>query len=374
MYFVEKSNEKKYFKKLDYILLIPVMILTIIGFFAVNSAAYTMSGGSKIVLMQGIGIVLGLIFMFIIGYIDYKDLKILGLIIYGVSIGLLILVLVIGDEQSGSRSWLSIVGVSFQPAEIAKISFIIMAGSFLDKMRDSEWLDIVNIFKLTLISGVPIVLVLLQKDYGTALVFFVILFVLLFVYGIKYRYFLILGAIGSVGAILSWIFVLNEARKNRIRVFLDPQMDPLGAGYNVISSKRTIGSGQIFGKGLFQGIQTQNGGVPVKESDFIFSVIGEELGFIGAIIVIGIILFLLLRCMYIANVSRDNFGAFIVSGITGMYAAHFIENIGMTIGLVPVTGIPLPFVSAGGSAILTNFIGLGIILSVSIRRKKELFK
>ncbi|MFZ5985961.1 MAG: FtsW/RodA/SpoVE family cell cycle protein, partial [Bacillota bacterium] len=170
-----------------------------------------------------------------------------------------------------------------------------------------------------------------------------------------------------------WFFVLNEKRKDRIRVFFNPELDPLGSGWNVIRSKMAIGSGQIFGKGLFKGIQTQNSSVPVKESDFIFSVVGEELGFVGAVIILVLVFFILMRCVYIAKNARDSYGSFLVTGVTSFLAIHFIENIGMSIGLLPVTGIPLPFVSAGGSSMLTNYIAMGIVLSVSMRRQRVIF-
>jgi rod shape determining protein RodA len=214
----------------------------------------------------------------------------------------------------------------------------------------------------------------LQKDFGTTMVFLFIIVTMLFIYGIKYRYFLIVLGFGVLSSPFAWFFALNEKRRDRIRVFIDPERDPLGAGMNVSRSKLAIGSGQITGKGLFEGPQTQNSAVPVKESDFIFSVIGEELGFIGALIIILLIMVLLIRCIYIAMNAREHFGSFMVVGISSMFAIHFIENIGMSIGILPVTGIPLPFISAGGSSMVTNLTAVGILLSISMRQKKVIFQ
>ena len=196
---------------------------------------------------------------------------------------------------------------------------------------------------------------------------------MVFICQIKYKY-----IIYSISAFLLttpfiWEYALNDNRRKRILVFLNPNLDQQGSGYNVIRSKMAIGSGQLFGKNLFHGIQTQNSAVPVKESDFIFSVIGEELGFIGSLLIVLLITFILLRCIYIAKHSRDSYGSFLVIGVVSMLGIHFAENIGMSIGLFPVTGIPLPFISAGGSSMVTSYIAIGIVLSVSMRSQKVLF-
>jgi len=168
--------------------------------------------------------------------------------------------------------------------------------------------------------------------------------------------------------------VLKPHQKKRILTFIFPGSDS-DASYQVDKARIAIGSGKLFGKGLYEGIQTQaeSGGVPIKESDFIFTVVGEELGFIGALVMIILIYFILMRCLYIAKNSRDKFGSFLVAGVTAMFAFHFIENIGMCVGVLPVTGIPLPFVSYAGTAMITNYVALGIVLSVSMRRKRTLF-
>jgi rod shape determining protein RodA len=222
-------------------------------------------------------------------------------------------------------------------------------------------------------SAIPMALVVAEKDFGTVLVYMFMFFVLIFICGLPYKYIITMLGTFILSTPLIWFFVLNDKRRNRILVFLDPELDPLGAGFNVIRSKMAIGSGQVYGKGIFKGIQAQNGTVPVSESDFIFSVVGEELGFIGAVIIILLFCFILIRCIYIAKNARDSYGMFVIVGITSMWAFHAIENIGLSIGVLPCTGIPLPFVSTGGSYMLTSFIAVGIVLSISMRRKKEIF-
>ncbi len=278
----------------------------------------------------------------------------------------------IGD-QYGSRSWIDLGFITFQPADLAKISYVLLASVFLERIYDEQKNRKVNIFKFLIYSAIPIGLVLAQKDFGTALVFIFMFFILVFICGIAYKYLVIMVTAFLLSMPFIWFFVLNDKRQNRIKVFLNPELDPLDAGYNVIKSKLAIGSGQIYGKGLFKGIQTQGRYVPVSESDFIFSVVGEELGFIGAIIIILLICFILIRCIYIARKARDSYGMFVAIGITAMWAFHAMENIGMSVGVLPVTGIPLPFVSSGGSYMLTSYLAVGIILSISMRRKKEIF-
>ncbi len=374
MYFVEKTKGLNFFKNFDYPLFVAVLILSFIGLAVVRSATLTrVDGGLRSIAVQLIGIALGIISAVILSSIDYKDFKALGIIIYAVSIALLIFVLKWGTgEELGSRSWINIKGItSFQPSELAKIAFIMVISIFLERISEGQKKH--NIIKLILYSSVLIGLVVAQQDYGTTMVFMFIFFAMLFVCKLPYKYIFMMIGTFLASTPFIWFFVLNDTRRGRIISFIYPELDPLGAGLNVSRSKCAIGSGQMFGKGLFDGIQTQNSSVPVKESDFIFSVIGEELGFIGSIVVILLIIFILVRCIYIAKNSRDAYGSFLVIGVAAMLAFHAFENIGMGIGILPVTGIPLPFVSSGGSALVTYYMAIGIVLSVSIRRKRVLF-
>lgn len=374
MYVMEKTKDFNFFKKFDYILFSAIIILSIIGTFVVSSAVNTMPTARRMMIVHVGAILVGIVASIIISCIDYKDYRTLGIFFYIITTGLLVYVLFAGTgEQYGSRSWIDLGFITFQPADLAKITYILLASVFLERIYDEQNNKRANILKFLIYSAIPIGLIILQKDFGTALVFIFIFFVLVFICGIAYKYLVIMVTAFLLTTPLIWFFALNDARRKRIFVFLNPELDPLGAGYNVIRSKMAIGSGQIYGKGLFKGIQTQNRSVPVSESDFIFSVVGEELGFIGAIIVILLICIILLRCIYIARKARDSYGMFVAIGIAAMWAFHAMENIGMSVGVLPVTGIPLPFVSSGGSYMLTSYLAVGIVLSISMRRKKEIF-
>lgn len=374
MYVVEKTKDFNFFKKFDYILFSAVIVLSIIGAFVVSSAVHPLTSGKRIIIVHVGAILVGIVASIIISLIDYKDYKTLGVFFYIITTGLLVYVLFAGTgEQYGSKSWIDLGFITFQPADLAKITYILLASVFLERIYDEQNNKMANILKFLIYSAIPIALIVVQKDFGTALVFIFIFFVLVFICGIAYKYLVILATAFLLSTPFIWFYLLNDTRRKRIFVFLNPELDPLGAGYNVIRSKMAIGSGQIYGKGLYRGIQTQNRSVPVSESDFIFSVVGEELGFIGAIIVIFLICVILMRCIYIARKARDSYGMFVAIGITAMWAFHAMENIGMSVGVLPVTGIPLPFVSAGGSYMLTSYLAVGIILSISMRRKKEIF-
>jgi rod shape determining protein RodA len=376
MYFVEKTRGLNYFKYYDYILFISVLVLSGIGILVLKSATTAMDDGINIITKQSITLGIGIVLALAISTFDYKDFKTLGIIFYLVSVVLLIYVLFKGTGASkwGSNSWMKVpVFGSFQPSEIAKITFVIVVSTFFERLKEGQDQPGKNLIKLLIYSAIPIGLVVLQKDFGTSMVFVFMLLAMSFVYGMPYKY--IFGTIiASVPAcVFTWFFLLNQKRRNRILYFLNPEADESGSGYQILRSIRTIGSGKIFGKQIFHGIQTQRGTVPVRESDFIFTVIGEELGFIGSSIIVLLIFAILLRCFYIAKNSRDFYGSFLVIGLTAMMGFHFIENIGMNIGILPITGIPLPFISMGGSAMVTNYIAVGIILSVSMRRKRTIF-
>lgn len=382
MYFVEKTKSIHYLKQFDYLLFGAVLLLSFIGI-AVLKSAIGDPGLGKTLQKQIFCLAIGVVAALTISAVDYKDFKTMGFIFYVGSIVLLILVLAVGDEEHGSRSWLTVPVVgTFQPSEFAKVAFTVVLPVFFERLKEGQQ-TVKNAVKLVVYAAIPIALVILQRDIGTAMVFIFAFVVMLFIYGIPYRYFLIaLGAFAASAPVL-WFFVIPEKFphiKKRILSFIFPETDLQDSGWQVSRSKATIGSGQLFGKGLFHGLQTQNSSsaissnyIPEKQTDFIFSVIGEELGFVGVMLVIAIIFFILFRCIYISMNSRDAYGAFMAVGIASILGFHFIENIGMCVGVLPVTGIPLPFVSRGGSALAANYLNVGIMLSVSMRRRKTIF-
>lgn len=322
---------------------------------------------------QLVNFAVGLAFFVIVLVLDYHFYKKLSNTMYvGIVILLLILVLV-GKTSRGVAGWfiLSSINRAIQPAELCKIVLIIMFAKIIANSieKHGKLKGVKDIGLILVICGIPTGLVLWQPDFGTAFVFICILIFMLFVSGISWKYIVPTLVIAAVLAPLFYFFVLNPDQQDRIRVFLDPEMDPLGAGYNVIQSKLSIGSGQLTGKGFFTaGTLAQLKYVPERHTDFIFSGIVEGIGFIGGTAIIILYFTLIFRWIYNAYKSGDAFGMCIIVGCAAMIIAHVFENIGMTIGLMPVTGIPLPFISYGGSNLLTSMIAVGLVVNVYMRR------
>ena len=277
---------------------------------------------------------------------------------------------------NGATSWFNLKFFAFQPAEFAKIFVILLFAFVLCRIQTKGKEQINKPLKLILcmlVVLVPVLLIVKQPDYGTAIAFLVAMALMLFTAGLDKKY--IIGTIVLVAVALPILynFVLPDHAKSRIKIFLNPDSDPRGSGYNVIQSKLAIGAGSLTGMGLLKGNQTQLGFLYPKTTDFIFSVIGEEMGFIvaGSIIIIYVVL--ITKAVYIAKTAKDDLGSYIAMGIAGVFLFHMLENIGMTMGLLPITGVPLPFVSYGGSSLLTNFIMIGLLLNISGRRQKAIF-
>ncbi|MBZ4645014.1 MAG: rod shape determining protein RodA [Petroclostridium sp.] len=368
--------DKKLLRNLDTITIIIVVILVSVGIVAISSATHVHETGDYwAVKRQIMWFVAGLIAMVVVMSIDYNTLGNLSVYMYFFSLLLLVAVLIpgVGVVRNGARSWFDIKVSLIQPAEFIKIIMIITFSKHIEKIKESNESDINSIKNLcTLVAhmALPIFLILKQPDWGTAAVFIGIMIVILFIAGISYKY--IVAAFATSAAVLPllFFFVMKEYQRERLLVFWDPNRDPLGRGYHVIQSKIAIGSGQLYGKGLFHGTQTHLGYLPEQHTDFIFSVIGEELGFIWSSIIIILFVILLLRFLYLATLAKEDFGSYIIIGITAMIFFHILINIGMTMGLAPVTGIPLPFISYGGSSLLTNMMAIGLVLNVAMRRQK----
>lgn len=360
---------KENLKNFDTPLFFACVILAIIGLILVFSASKSY-GSLRIILVQSVAFITGVFICLVMAFWDYEFLSTKWLYIFGANIFLLVLVLIIGigAEEVGGNSWIDLGVIKFQPSEIVKIGYIICFAVQLDYFRE-DINNIKNILLFILHFAIIIGLILLQPDFGTAMVFVAIFTGMVFVAGINYKYILSAIGLGVVSAPLLWFFFLSEYQKDRIRVFLNPELDPLRSGYQVIQSKLAVGSGEIAGSGLLQGVQTQLGYLPAKHTDFIFSVAGEEFGFIGAFLIVALIVFIIIRCFHIAYNARNPLGTYIATGIGMMFLAQSFENICMTIGLMPVTGITLPFLSYGGSSLLTTFIAIGIVLNIKIRHR-----
>lgn len=365
--------KKKMLKNIEWGILICTNILIIIGLIALFSA--TQNSDYEEFKKQIMWLAISIPIMILVVLVDYEILAKISPVIYGLSIVLLVGVL-FTQPINGATSWYSIGPFSLQPAEFAKIAVVLFTAYVIVKIQKDDKNGVNNIFKLGLITLcviVPTLLIIKQPDYGTAIAFIISLAFMLFVANIDKKYIITVALLIVVLIPIAYFFILPEHAKARIDVYLNPDLDPRGAGYNIIQSKLAIGAGQMLGMGLLKGNQTQLGYLYPKTTDFIFAVIGEEMGFIVAGLVIILYIILITRSIYVAKTAKDNLGTYIAAGITGIFFFHMLENIGMTMGLLPITGIPLPFVSYGGSSMLTNLILIAILLNVSGRRKKTMF-
>lgn len=364
--------KKKAYKKFDYILFLTIFLLCAYGLVMVMTATLS-KGTMHYVKTQGIATGLGMVTIIILVLLDYQFLGKLYIPIYTVCIILLLAVWKygIGGSQWGADSWLEIGPLIFQPAEFVKIGLIISLSKLIDNHKE----DINEPFTLLKILGfafLPVVLILLQPDAGTAMVFMFFIAVMFFIAGVKWKYIGYALLLGILSLPVLW-FKLDDYQKKRFFNFLDPESDMSDSGYQAMQGKIAIGSGKVFGRGLFQGVYTQYGYIPEKQTDFIFPVMVEELGLIGGLGLIFLYFIMLSRLIKIARNSKDLFGSLMVIGITSMFLFHIWENIGMTIGLMPITGIPLPFISHGGTFQLSSMICIGIALSVGVHREELSF-
>ena len=364
---------KRELKNMEWGLLISAIILSIIGIIALFSA--TQETGYEEFQKQIVWVVVSLVAMVIVMLIDYEVLVKISPVFYGLFIILLIAVL-FTEPINGASSWFNIGGFSFQPGEFAKIFVILFLAFVISKIQYRYKEDINKPTRILIILAtvlVPVLLIIKEPDYGTAAAYIVALAVILFTSGLDKKYIIGTIILILIAVPLLYFFILPEHAKARIDIFLNPESDPRGAGYNIIQSKLAIGAGGLTGMGLLKGNQTQLGFLYPKTTDFIFAVIGEEMGFIVAGAIIIIYVYFITKVLYIAKTAKDTTGSIIASGIAGVFIFHFLENVGMVMGLLPITGVPLPFISYGGSSMITNFIMLGILLNISGKRQKTIF-
>ena len=358
--------DKKSIKRLDLTLIIVVILLNIISVMVIGSATQVNgSSDEKFYYMQRQGIFILANFIFVVGLlkIDYRNLLNISKHLYVFNLLALTAVMFLGKTALGAQRWIQLGPITIQPSEFSKIIMIITLAALLEYRKENLY-KLLDLFPVVLFVAVPMLLVMKQPDLGTSLVFGAITMGMLYVAGINPKIYF-----GSIGAALMcmpifWHF-LHEYQQNRIRVFLNPEMDPLGAGYHVIQSKIAIGSGLIFGKGFHQGTQSQLNFLPENHTDFIFAVVGEEFGFVGCAFVILLYSIFIYRALKIAQTANDDFGCFMATGIVAMFTFHIFVNVGMTTGIMPVTGIPLPFMSYGVSALTTNMIAVAMLLNIN---------
>lgn len=428
---------KRFFGNVDYFLLFATFSLCGIGIAAIYSAGVDANGlvVSNEYIKQLLWFFIGIFLLIGASLIDFSRFKDTSWIFFAISVFLLILTLLVGKVVNGSRSWLGFAGLGIQPAEFAKIATVLMLARYLDSSEfDSSFK---KLLKTGCILAIPLVLILAQPDFGSALVFFPAAIVMLTLADVDFRYILfgvlsivgififlsiplyvqnrpnpilymlvtqdsilyvvlifilILSIISSVGwfkfkkpyyywlsyslAILAFSIagataankLLKPYQIERLLVFIDPNIDPRGSGWNILQSTTAIGSGGFWGKGFLEGTHSHARYIPQQSTDFIFSIIAEEFGFVGCMVLFALYTIIFVRCFVLMETSKDRFSQFVVGGILGIFAFHFMINIGMAMGIMPVTGIPLYFVSYGGSALWSGLISIGILTGISARR------
>ncbi|MDO8483370.1 MAG: rod shape-determining protein RodA [Candidatus Limnocylindrales bacterium] len=300
---------------------------------------------------------------------DYRWLKTLAWPIYAVQLGLLVLTLLIGDGIGGSARWVEIGPLTFQFSEIAKILMIIVLASYLSS-RGRGLDSFASILGACLLVAPPLALVMLQPDLGTSLVFGAILAGMLWMSGASLRWLTVLGAGAVAMAPTAWTYVLLDYQKERLSSFLDANPDLQGAGYQLNQAQIAVGSGGFIGKGLTNGTQTQGNFLPVQATDFVFATLAEELGFIGGVVLFLLFILLLWRVLVAGWRSKDAFGTLFAAGVASMILFQLVVNVGMVLGMMPITGIPLPFVTHGGASLVSMAAGLGILQSINIRQTR----
>ncbi len=399
--------------KFDFYLFAYMIALCIIGLAAIYSATYSNPSAHNSFTRQVVWLGLSLVVFFIAYSLPTKIFKLLAFPLYVITIAILIFVIFYGRKIYGAQSWLIIGPFGFQPSELAKFSTVLMLADWLGGKGEGK--SQLQKTAVALIIGiVPFLLILLEPDLGTAIVFAVFTIAMIFWSGIDlFGLFVVLSPLIVVFASLfGWavlalvmvfvvlalayfkkdlftsasVFILNLAsgfffdfffkllkphQQKRILTFINPQSDPLGYGYNALQAKVAIGSGGLLGKGFLHGSQTQLRFIPEQRTDFIFAVIGEEFGFIGAMIVVVLFLLLFLRLLKLTLVSKDNFGGLFTIGVLSIFLVHFFINIGMNIGIAPVIGIPLPFISYGGSSLMANMFAVGVVMNLYRTRKER---
>ncbi len=371
---------KRWFVRADYVLLAVVITLSCFGAVMVSSATRHvlteegLSSPSKL-LVQLLSFGLGLGLMFLLMSIDYSKLLSLAPVIFGVCILLLIIALLRGDAIRGSTRWIALGPLHLQPSELTKIAVVIALAFYLSLRAEESALPSLQVFlHAAAIAAGPALLIVLQPDLGTPVVLFLIWLVIMFVLGARKTHLVAAVLLALLTFFVGWqTNVIRPQQKARITAFLNPEQDPHGAGWQLRQSLIAIGSGHLIGKGLFQGSQSNLAFIPDQETDFIFAVVGEELGFLGSFVLIAMLGVLLWRCGAVAAEAKDVSGRILAVGVLAMFSVQVVVNVGMVLGLMPIKGLPLPFISYGGSAMLANFAAVGLVESVFMRRHKITF-
>jgi len=360
--------DRRIFQNFDWTLFALVMSICAIGIMNIYSTGFSLiDNQSPLYLKQLQWIMFGLFLMMAAFLIDYRAINQAAYIIYAISIAALIFVALFGHTANGAQRWISFGFILFQPSELMKVTIIIALARYFDDHKSNEPYLLRELFVPFLMVIVPCVLILKQPDLGTALMIIIVSASIVLFIGMNWKSIMI--AVASVLVMLpaAWLF-LKDYQKDRLLTFLSPESDPLGTGYHIIQSMIAIGSGGFLGKGFLKGSQTQLKFLPEQQTDFVFSVFAEEWGFVGGLVLMVMFISLIIWGFKIALHSKDLLGTILAFGITTLIAWQMLINIGMVLGMMPVVGIPLPFLSYGGSAIVTLLGAIGLLMNVSVRR------
>ncbi len=368
------ADERRPIRHLDPVLLLTSLLLSVVGLFLVYSATnrslQTLHlDPGQFVKKQFTAMVLGFAMLVLVAAFDYRFYRVYAGFLYGVTVVALVLVQTpLGASPSGAQRWFTFGGFQLTPSEFAKIALAVMLGAVLSELRATEP-SLSDVLRVTMMAIVPIGLVFIQPDIGTTIVLVAILVGILVVAGSRPTH---LGVLALTALVLLFgafqLKVIKGYQLERISAFLDSSTDTQGSNYNRNQAEIAIGSGGLVGQGYLNGRLTNLDFVPEQHTDFIFTVAGEEFGFVGAAFILALFAILLWRAIRIAYLSKDGFGTYVAAGIAAMFAIQMFVNVGMVIGIMPITGIPLPFVSYGGSSMLANFIAVGLLLNIHMRR------
>lgn len=361
--------DRRLITNFDWTLLGITLILTFLGVLNLYSASYRFDSGSStaVFIKQVYYVLMGLSSILLILQIDYKNFERYAYWIYAFSIILLIAVIIAGKTGGGAKRWIGIGRFSYQPSELVKLSLILALAKYFHNRNNIGGYYLRDLFVPFMMVAIPALLIMKQPDLGTALILLSLFGTMILFVNVRPSSLVLAGTSFLAGVPLLWHF-MKDYQKKRLMTFLSPEDDPLGSGYHIIQSKIAVGSGKVLGKGFMLGTQSKLQFLPEHHTDFIFSVLAEEWGFVGSMVVILGFLFLILWGVSIAKECKERFETLLSFGIVVMLSWHFLINIGMVAGLLPVVGVPLPFFSYGGSFIITIMVGIGLLLNIRMRR------
>jgi len=355
----------------DVQLVIYALLLAVIGLLM----AYTNSGDTPLAAGSTFGrgliwLAIAIVAFALTAAFDYRWLKTFAWPLYFVNMGLLVTSLLIGDGVGGVARWVTIFGLQFQFSELAKILMIVVLANWIASRQGARLHGLATIVGASVLVVPALVLVLMQPDLGTSIVFGAILVGTLFMAGASLRWLLVLGGAATASLPFIWSYVLLDYQRGRLLSFLDPKADPLGSGYHLIQSQIAVGSGGLFGRGITNGTQNQLDFLPVQSTDFVFAILSEELGFVGGLLVFALFVALLWRVLLVGWRAEDPFALAFAGGLASMILFQLLVNVGMVIGIMPITGIPLPFITHGGASLISIAVGLGILQSINLRQAR----